>query len=168
MLQIKTSFDRIDFRQLCRVYSDELLNAGKKDYPYFSENLQILEAEQDFYHFLSEFFRLDDAFYAIWIEEGRYQSALRVEPYQDGVIFTGLQTALESRNKGYASALMEETLRYLSINGVCRVYSHIRKDNRASIQCHIENGFEKILDYSVYINGDVDRHCHTYLKKLPG
>lgn len=166
LIQIITSMKQLNFRQLTSVYSDEISAAGKEQYSDLNQNLQILEAEQDFYHYLSEFFRTPKAFYAVWVIEGCYRAALRIEPYKDGVILAGLQTAIDSRKKGYASDLMCATLKYLSENDTLKVYSHIRKDNIPSIKCHTKNGFVKALDYSHYINGDVDRCCDTYLKNL--
>lgn len=164
MLQIFHSVKQLNFRQLCDVYSDELLKAGREQYDQFSLNLQILEAEQDFYHYLNEFFKVIDAFYGIWSVEGTYKAALRIEPYQDGVLLSGLQTASNSRKKGYAARLVEETLTYLSDKGVHMVYSHIHNKNVASIKTHRKCGFEKIFDYAVFLDGSVDHQSGTYQK----
>ena len=164
MLQIFHSVKQLNFRDLCDVYSDELIKVGKDQYYQLSENMQLLEAEQDFYHFLTIFFKESDAFYGIWSVNGRYKAALRIEPYQDGVLLSGLQTAVDSRRKGYAARLMEETLTYLADKGVHLVYSHIHKKNIASINTHRKCGFEKVFDYATFLDGSVDHQSSTYQK----
>lgn len=166
MFRIITSLKELNFRMLCCVYSDELLSAGKQEYPMLNENMQVLEAEQDFYQDTSEFFRLKGAFYAVLETEGCYYALLRAEPYQDGYLIAGLQTEALVRNQGYASELLAQTLAYLSGQEICKVYSHIRKDNQPSIRCHIKNGFSPITDYARYLDGSVDNRCSTYLKEL--
>lgn len=162
MFQVFDTLKQVDFRQLCNLYSDELLKAGKERYYHLSDNRKLLEAEQDFYHFLTEFFKDADAFYGVWSVNGVYRAALRIEPYQDGVLLSGLQTAPDSRRKGYAASLMKETLTYLSDKGVNTVYSHIHKKNTASVNAHIKCGFKKILDLAVFIDGSVDHRSGTY------
>ena len=79
----------------------------------------------------------------------------------DGLLVEGLETAPCSRHKGYAKMLLEETLPNLPER---RVYSHINRDNRYSIEVHLSCGFSRISDCSFYIDGSVDYHCDTYMK----
>lgn len=149
MLHIYTSVKELVFRQLCSVYSDDLIT---------------LQAEQDFYWFLMDFFKLPDTFYAVWVLDGQYVSALRIEPYKDGVLLSGLHTKQEFRGKGYAEALMKNTVTFLFDEGIRKIYSHIRNDNIFSIKAHLKCGFEKISDCAAYIDGSVDWRSATYLK----
>ena len=166
MFQVITSVKQLNFGQLCNVYADELIRAGKLNYPNLNPNMQLLEAEQDFYYFLKSFLRKMNEDCFVWQGDGLYQSALRIEPYKDGVILTGLQTAPESRRNGYAKALLENTLAYLSHAGITQVYSHIRNDNIPSRYLHLTAGFLKISDYAAYIDGSVDQRSATYLKHI--
>lgn len=166
MFQVITSVKQLNFGQLCKVYADELLRDGRRNYPNLNANMQAMEAEQDFYYFLKDFLGKINGNYFIWQAGGVYQSALRIEPYQDGVILTGLQTAPESRRRGYAKALLESTLIYLSEHGIAQVYSHIRNDNLASLKLHLAAGFLKISDYAVYLDGSADHRSATYLKRI--
>ena len=64
------------------VYEETNRITGQENYPKEIENLQLLFAEQDFYQYLELFFRGPDAVYAVWVVEGRYQAALRLEGYK--------------------------------------------------------------------------------------
>lgn len=149
MLQIFTSTKNLKFGELCSVYSDDLAT---------------IQAEQDFYGFLMDFLRTPGSLYALWILDDRYVSALRIEPYKDGVLLAGLHTRPEFREKGYAEALMTNTLSHLFEQGVQKIYSHIRNDNISSMKAHHKCGFEKISDCAVYIDGSADWRAATYLK----
>lgn len=163
MLTIIISFRELKTAQLLQVYQESLILAGKMQYPHLSDNLQILEAEQDFYSFLKDFFSQKDAFLAVWDAGQQYVSALRIAPYRDGVLLTGLETAPDSRKRGYAIKLMSETMRFLSCLGVHKVYSHIRKDNTASISVHQKAGFQRINDGAAFLDGSADIYSGTYL-----
>lgn len=163
MLTVITSFRKLKTTQLLQVYQESIILAGKQQYPHLSDNFQILEAEQDFYSFLRDFFGQKDAFLAVWDVEKKYVSALRIAPYRDGVLLTGLETAPDSRKMGYAVNLMCETMGYLSGLGVHKVYSHIRKDNVASIGVHQKAGFHRINESAIFLDGSADVYSGTYL-----
>ena len=162
MLIICRSFSQLNIPDLVGVYQESIQQFGKQNYPNLTEDRQVLEAEQDFYGFLSEFFRVSGAAYFVWASEGRYKSALRIEPYRDGILIEGLETAPCSRHKGYAKKLLEATLQTIPDG---KMYSHIKKDNRYSIAVHLACGFTQISDCSVYIDGSVDYHANTYMKQ---
>lgn len=166
MLEIITSFCQINFRQLLQVYEESIRNAGMERYSHMERNRQLLESEQDFYGFLTDFIHIPGAFYFLWTSDGRYHAALRIEPYRDGVLLAGLETAPDSRRQGCATKLMMESLQYLSANGIHKVYSHISNDNTASVATHQKCGFFKISDCAVFIDGAVDFHSDTYLAEI--
>ncbi len=161
MLLVCSSVSQLDFGQLMEIYRESNMQSGSERYRDYSDDRQLLEAEQDFYQFLAEFFKVKGAVYCIWSENGCYQSALRLEPYRDGLLLEGLETAPGSRNQGYAKKLLQETTDYLKTG---RVYSHIDKSNISSQRTHISCGFVEISDCAVYINGSVDSHASTYMK----
>ena len=118
-----------------------------------------MQAEQDFYQYLREvFFPTAGAVYAVWEENGTYITALRLEPYRDGLLLTALETAPEYRRRGYAQKLIEAVLEELPGE---KLYSHVSKTNAASLRTHISCGFQKILDHAAYLDGSVLRSSCT-------
>lgn len=62
-------------------------------YPDLTRDEGIKKAEQNFYQYLqNNFFCNEGVVYAIWEEDGQYISALRLEPYQDGLLLEALET----------------------------------------------------------------------------
>ena len=99
------------FGKLMEVYEEGNLKNGRELYPEESESRQIALAEQDFYQYLQQvFFRTTGAVYYILEEGGRYISALRLEPYRDGMLLEALETAPNQRRKGYAAKLLRAAL----------------------------------------------------------
>ena len=162
MLKIISSMKELNFAQLMRVYEQSNRENGKIRFPYMTVQEQLLQAEQGFYSYLREsFFSEPGAFYAVWEIKGRYVSALRLEPYQDGLLLEALETAQEDRGKGYATALVGAVTARLNERGSVRVYSHVGKRNVASLAVHRACGFEKILNHAVYVDGSVSHTSYT-------
>lgn len=161
MLKIIHSVKELDFGQLCSVYTQSIGQSGSEYYPWLSPAKQQLQAEQDFYSFLKCFFKEESAFCAVWTVERRAVSALRVEPYGDGLLLEGLETAPEERRKGYAVSLVCSVLSYLKEQNTVQIYSHVDKTNLASLALHKACGFCKILDHAVYVDGSVSHNAYT-------
>ena len=160
MLIIAKSMKDLSFSALMEIYIEGNMENGQENYPEEPEYRQIMLAEQDFYNYLSRvFFRTDGAVYLIWEEQGKYVSALRLEPYQDGLLLEALETAPDQRQKGYAKTLIRAALQ--EFDGK-KIYSHVSKRNTPSIRTHEACGFEKILDHAVYADGSVLRSSVTY------
>lgn len=162
MLEIVKSLDKLPFGELMSVYEDGNRENGAQRYPKLSANLQLLEAEQDFYAYLQHFFRQEDSFYALWRVAGKLVSALRIEPYQDGWLLAALETMPSERNRGYAKELVQESLVYMQRSGKLPLYSHINKGNLSSQKVHFSCGFEEKFSYSIYADGTVNDLCSTY------
>ncbi len=160
MIKIIRSVQELNFQQLWNVYSQSCRKEGKMNYPNSAPEQQLLLAEQDLYSDTKCFFQDPDALYALWETDGRYRSALRLEPYQDGLLLEGLETAPEDRNKGYAKALVREVLAQIQVP----VYSHIDKKNTASLAVHLSCGFQIIRDCAVYADGSVSHRAYTMCK----
>lgn len=153
MLIIAEHLRDLSFGMLMEVYREGNLENGKDFWPKESPERQLALAEQDFYDYLSQtFFRVPEAYYALWAVDGCYVSALRMEPYRDGVLLTGLETAPEQRRRGYAKALIRAVL---AARNHGKVYSHVSKRNQASLGTHAACGFQKILDHAVYADGSI-------------
>lgn len=160
MLYLAYKFHQLNFAKLMEVYAEGNKENGKLFFPELSENEQLLRAEQSFCRYLSEiFFRTDGALCAVWEEEGCYCSALRLEPYQDGLLLEALETAPAFRRRGCATALLRAVRQ--SFPG--KIYSHVHRQNTASLAIHRKCGFVQVLDYARYIDGSVARNAVTLL-----
>ena len=149
MLHIASSLLELDFDKLVGVYG----------YNY--------RQTEEFEDYLRQvFFRTEGARYCIWVQEGDYVSALRLEPYQDGLVLAGLETHLDCRGKGFATALVQAALEWLGGMGGVKVYSHIRRRNRASIAVHQRCGFQKIAEHARFLDGSVSSGACTYVLEI--
>lgn len=163
MLLIANSLRELSFRALMEVYIEGNRENAGENYPDLPPEQGLLRAEQDFYDYLREdFFRQAGAICAIWVDNGRYVSALRLEPYRDGWLLQALETAPGERRKGYASALMEAALGRLPGE---KVYSHVSRRNLPSRKTHEKCGFRPVLDYAVYLDGSVNRRSLTLCRE---
>ena len=159
MLIIANRLAELSFGKLMDVYYEGNLENGQENYPDEPEGRRLALAEQDFYNYLQQvFFKTEHAVYLIWEEAGCYISALRLEPYRDGLLLEALETAPAHRGSGYAAKLVSAALHYA---GERKIYSHVNKHNRASLRTHEKCGFVKILDYAVYADGSVNDRCIT-------
>lgn len=164
MLKLATRIHELNFYALMDVYREGNQENGAAMYPHADDAEQLLLAEQDFYQYLVQcFFTLDGAVYAMWEDNGKYRSALRLEPYQDGLLLSALETAPDFRRQGYACKLMQAVQDWLSQHGAIKVYSHVSRTNEASQRAHCNCGFRKILDHAVYADGSVLTGSDTYL-----
>lgn len=154
MLLIAKRLEELDFSALMDVYIE-----GNQEKAEEYGDGGLLRAEREFYDYLREdFFRQRDAFYAVWQVAGQYVSALRLEHYKDGWLVEALETAPADRKKGYAKALMTAVL---DMMGDAVVYSHVSRQNEASLKTHYACGFRKHLDHVVYLDGSVSNRGLT-------
>ena len=152
MLICAEAFWQLDFDSLMEVYAEGNRENGEDLYPDENPERQLELAKRDFGCYLREnFFAQNDACYWVWSENGVYRSALRLEPYQDGLLLEALETHPEYRRRGYAKKLISAVLKGLPAG--TKVYSHISKRNTPSIASHLTCGFFKLLDYSVDTDG---------------
>ncbi len=162
MLKIIASMAELDTGQLMKVYSEGNRENGAYFFPDASPEEQLRRAEAEFLSYLREdFFRCKGAFYCVWVENGCYQSALRLEPYNDGYLLEALETAPEGRRKGYATLLIKASLAYLKTRSCKAVYSHVGKKNVPSLAVHTNCGFQLISDSANYIDGTVTQSSCT-------
>lgn len=158
MKKIFLSLGDLHFGRLMAVYEEGNRENARAFYPNLDANAAILEAEQDFYAYLRDvFFTQEGAFYGIWEENGQYISALRMEPYADGFLLTALETRPDCRGRGYAKMLIRSIVEALDVP----VYSHVRKDNSASLKVHAACGFQRISHQATYLDGTVNEQAVT-------
>ena len=165
MLTVAKTLNALQFSSLMAVYEESNRENGEEFYPHMTPQEQLLQAEQDFYNYLRNgFFKEPGGAYYIWSAQGQYVSALRLEPYQDGLLLEALETHPALRGRGYAKRLIKAVLE--TVEGQ-RVYSHISPRNGPSLAVHKACGFQKVLNHSVYADGSVNSRCHTYRYEKP-
>ena len=110
MLKIATSLGQLNIEQFLGVYRESSLNR-------IAENRLLDYLREDF-------FPIQGAVCALWVAEGRYVAALRLEPYRDGYLISGLETPPEERRKGYGESLVQAVVGQYN----APIYSHIAKN----------------------------------------
>ena len=159
MLILARSMRDLHFSRLMEVYLEGNLENGEELYPDLPEGQKLLRAEQDFHQCLSEvFFHTSGAIYVIWEEQGAYCSALRLEPYRDGMLLEALETAPSCRRQGYAEQLIKAVQNCFADQ---KIYSHVSKKNVASLRVHEKCGFHRISEFAAYIDGSVNQRACT-------
>ena len=163
MLEYIYDMKSLPFMEICQVYQQSLgceraikgdIDAG--DY---------WQKENDLYQDLGDFFAHAKGVMAIWRSDTGIQAVLRLERYGDGHLLCSLETRPESRRKGFATMLVKAVLADLQEGSV--VYSHVKKDNTASMQLHFKCGFVKCSDMGKLLDGSVSNAYATlkYIKK---
>lgn len=153
----------LNFDELMLVYEEGNRENGAESYPDEPEMYQIQLAEQDFREYLqSVFFKTKGAFYAILEKDGHYVSALRLEPFRDGLLLEALETKPSERKKGFAALLIRSVLQEVETRPV---YSHINKRNKPSQKTHAACGFRKLHDFAEYIDGSVSSRADTWINE---
>ena len=159
MLILARSLRDFSFSKLMDVYIEGNMENAEECWPELDDGQKLLRAEQEFYQYLTEvFFRTPEAVYAIWEESGNYISALRLEPYRDGLLLEALETAPSRRRQGYAEKLIRAVQEQFPNQ---RIYSHVSKKNAASLRAHGKCGFRRISEYAAYIDGSVNQRACT-------
>lgn len=162
VLYVISSMAQLNAEQLMEVYLEGNIENGEVFFPDISREEQIKKAETSFIDYLrQDFFYQKGAAYYVWEAEGTYRSALRLEPYMDGLLLEALETAPDSRRKGYAYSLITAVLSYLKEKNVSVVYSHVGKRNAASLKIHEKCGFYRIKESATYIDGTVTQNSCT-------
>ena len=159
MLILARNASQLRFGSLMEIYTEGNRENGSDRYGDLPPEQALLQAEQDFYQYLREvFFPAEGAVYAIWEVGGRYVSALRLEPYRDGLLLEALETMPCERRRGYAQKLILGVLEQYSGT---RIYSHVHKRNLPSLAVHEKCGFRRISEQAVYIDGSVNSRACT-------
>ncbi len=162
MLRVFYSLKELNFGKLMELYCEGNHEKAADEYPNDETNVAILKIEQEFYQYLNEvFFPVNGAFYAVWEEDGRYLSALRLEPYRDGFLLESLETHPDFRRRGYSKRLILAVLQLMKPQGLSGIYAHVHKRNEASLHTHLTCGFQRISEQAVYIDGSVNSRCCT-------
>lgn len=165
MLKRITNIKELSFPMLMKVYAETNCKTAREEWPDLPEGFALEKTERDFHDYLQGvFFRTDGAVYALWEVDGKYVSALRLEPYKDGLLIEALETAPDQRRKGYGRALVQAVMHSVEYK---KLYSHVEKRNSASLKLHESCGFVRELDLAVYIDGSVNyRSCTMSFQRV--
>lgn len=145
MLKLVSSMSELNTEQYLAVY-----RGSNRDF----------EAEDRMLTYLREdFFTTRGAVCALWMVDGLYKSALRLEPHRDGYLISALETAPDVRRKGYAKCLLQAVTSQYS----APFYSHIAKNNKPSRNLHIACGFDLSSDSAVLLDGTVTQNYCTMI-----
>ena len=157
MLLWANNVSELDFEKLMQVYREGNQENALEFYPDLEPERGQVRAEQDFLDYLTtDFFNRKGARYGIWEEAGNYITALRLEPWEDGLLLQALETHPDHRRCGFAKLLIREVQKCLP--GIT-IYSHVSKRNKASLATHQSCGFcihkdsVRLLDGTVSANG---------------
>ena len=166
MLNIATHFSQLRVLELMDVYASSTRLSAQARFPGLDISEAVLRIEEEMIDYLqNDFFRTKGAFCAMWEEYGTYVSALRMEPYEDGFLLSGLETASDVQNRGYAGMLICAVLEKMPPD--VPVYSHVARRNRASLHVHKKYGFQTLFHYAVYLDGTRDAGSDTLIFKKP-
>lgn len=167
MLKILKSVSQLNIEELLAIYQEDILENGISFFPQLSGTELIRKSEDSFVSYLREdFFSQKDSFVAVWTSDGHYKAALRIEPYNDGVLLEALSTAPSERKKGFGYLLVSAVQGYLSDLSYNVIYSHINKKNIPSLELHKKCGFQIFADFARYIDGTVTQNSCTMYYQL--
>ena len=160
MLLIADRLHKLSFGSLMEVYRESNGWNGEEFFPMETPERQLALAEERFYQYLQEdFFSKPYARYCIWTENGSYVSALRLWPFLDGLLLEGLETKPGQRRKGYAACLIRAVQEHCPEG--TRLYSHVSRDNTASLRLHESCGFRVIQESARCLDGSVSTRRRT-------
>ena len=168
MLKLVRKMGQIPFSDLMAVYAESNGKLAREQWPEEPEGMRLYRAEMDFYQYLRhDFFTVslvrhaDDLYiHALWMVEGKPVSAVRFEKWKDGVLLEALETRPDQRRKGYGFLLMRAALN--EVTG--KVYSHVARDNEASLGLHEKCGFRRCGDTAL-VDGSFDRRFVTLVRE---
>ena len=159
MLRIVKNMRDLSFGALMEVYRESNTENGMEFWPEEAPWRQLQLAEERFYEYLRyDFFSAPGSFYALWEVAGKPMSALRLEPYRDGMLMEAQETHPAYRRMGYAARMIR------AVQEACpnvKIYSHVGKRNKASLITHERCGFRRISDQAVYADGSVNSRSYT-------
>ena len=163
MLEVVSNLSELNMEQLKFLYKESIDKHAMSIYGDLHENMRILNAEQDFYGDVMSFFNVKGAKYALWVAEGRYVSAMRIEPCDGGYLITSFETIPDARGKGYGRRLMCAVLEHITQNRNLPIFSHVDESNIPSLKVHLSCGFYSLYKPAVFVDGSVRKDHVTYV-----
>ena len=159
MINCIRSADDLNFSSLCIIYEADIELDRRKYYGHLDVAEGRFAAENDMYTYMHESFFNNGGLIYTFSQGNQYACIARIEPYRDGMLLNSVVTADQFRKMGYASALVDVVLK----NSGRPIYSHIYRNNKASIKLHDKFGFKKLLNYAILLDGTVCNDHFTYI-----
>ncbi len=156
MLTYISDIKNLPFFEICHVYGQSLERSTSEGF---------WQEKHGLYHELQSFITERKGILALWRTEQGIESILRMEKYNDGYLIQSLETCPESRRKGFAFCLMTAVLEDCPSGTL--LYSHVKKNNIASMHLHLKCGFQILTDMARLLDGTVSNRYATlcYIKK---
>lgn len=148
MLKIITSYEQIKKRQYMDIYARSNLENTDYFFPHIKDKkLALQEAERSHLNYLKTEFLNGQNFCAVWMEQERWLSAMRVYAIEENRYYIeALETRPAQRGKGYVTRLLCETILFLKERGCFTLSSCVSKRNFASLKAHQNAGFRIVSD----------------------
>lgn len=160
-LHLFYTFDALPFTEMMDIYIEGNVENGEYFFPEKPKAQQLQLAIQKFRDYLEDdFFPRENAFCALWMEDGQYVSALRLKPWEDGLLLEALETRPDQRKRGCAVKLINAVLREISSQ---KVYAHVSKSNAASLRTLQKCGFSILRNAN---DGAENHRIHILLRKV--
>ena len=161
------TLESLDFAKLMNVYRA----SNEDNVSYFYPEETDLDkgrrlVEQKFYDYLKNGFynKPGNRYYAL-VDNEDWLSAIRLFPVEgkENTYFAeALETAPTHRRKGCARKMMELLFERLGNDGSFEITDTVNKSNEASLQFHLNCGFEIYMDPACCVlNGNVDEKSYT-------
>ena len=164
MVKYIRSIHDFSFSALQLVYADSITARARVLRPEDWDTEGLLLAQQELYQYFREaFFSDGKSFCAALCSGDKYVSILRMEPYKNDWLLTGLETAPNERNRGNAAFLMGTVLDDCKKHGINAVYTHVYKNNPVSLHLHESLGFVRISDGAKFLDGSFSSDAYTLL-----
>lgn len=157
-IHILHSMAQMDFSELFRVYEESFLRHARRDYPDTEPETALERERQVFLDDCRCFFR-DGGRYYVLVSAGKYVSIACTEAYEDGLLISALETAPDCRRKGFARKLLTAVVQREG----GKLYSHVAKNNTASLRLHEACGFRILKDSARLIDGTVSVRFYTMI-----
>ena len=161
MLTYIETLSGLDFPMLMTVYAE-----SNRENVLVGCAPDLSAVEADFRSYLAcDFFTCPGAKYALWSTEKGYVSALRLRPWEDGLLLEGLETAPAFRHRGYAARLIRE----VCAGQTAPLYAHVDKENAPSLTAFAACGFTRLLEYARYSATEeaLDHMCTLTFRPAP-
>ena len=155
MLRVITSMKPLNHQKLLSVYSESIAQAAENKSGDLPIGIRMNEAEQNLLDYVRDFLTYKDAFICLWELDDTYVAVIRVEPYKDGYLISGLETVPVQRRKGFGRKLLTAVIDQFCGCDDFKLYSHVKRDHIASFKLHLSCGFSVISDCAVLLDGSV-------------
>lgn len=166
LLEFKQMTKEEMYRMVHEIYIEASYEIAKEKYPELEDLTEAIREEEYYFveKFLGKFLSKHENTYYVLEEEGQWVCALRLTKLDGFYYMEALETAPEQRQKGYASKLIKEVIKFVKQNGETSIRSNVNKTNDASLATHKKCGFEIVEENGInYISGEQRNNVYGML-----